>query len=270
MAARAVCSGSITFGLVTVPVKLYTAASSESVSFNFISPSSVGKGKTLKKARMPLLDAVNGKEIDRSTCPRGYEYAKGEFVVFSAEEIKKLEATKNSCIEIQEFAEISAVDLIQVEKSYYVKPDKGGDKGYKLLSQVMKEKSVAAIASWTYKGKERLVMVRDYKGGLLLHQLYYVNEVRDFDDNCAAVSLSEPELDIASQLIDQHTTGALDLSKYRDVHVDRVMKAVDQKKAGGEVNIETAAAASSLGTLEAMQAMLKASKKSPKKKAPKK
>jgi len=277
MAARAVSSGVLTFGLVTVPIKLYTAASGEAVKFNYIAPSSVGKGKTLKKTQMPLLDPDTGEKVDRSTCPKGYEYAKGEYVIFTPEEINSLDAGKNNCIEIQEFVETDSVDLIQIEKSYYVKPDKGGDKGYKLLSQVMKDKGVAAVATWVSRGKEHLVMVRPYKGGLLMHQMYYVNEVRDFEDNCAVVAISDAETAIAGQLVAQHTTGAVDLSKYRDGHIDRVMQAVEQKKKGGEINIESTTPGSSLDTLAAMQAMLSGSepeksekKKAPKKKAPKK
>ncbi|HUS89510.1 MAG TPA: Ku protein, partial [Desulfosporosinus sp.] len=206
--------------------------------------------------KMPLLDPDTNEEVSRSTCPKGYECAKGEFIVFTPEEIKSLDAVKNNCIEIQEFVEAASVDLIHIEKSYYVKPDKGGDKGYKLLSQVMKDKNVAAIATWVSRGKEHLVMVRSYRGGLLMHQLYYKNEVRDFEDNCAAVTISDVETKIAGQLIAQHTTGALDVSKYRDHYIDRVLAAVEQKKAGGEINIETTAPGSALDTLAAMQAML--------------
>lgn len=256
MAARAASSGALTFGLVTVPVKLYTAASGESVKFNFIAPSSVGKGKTLQRAEMPLLDPISGEKINRSTCPKGYEFAKGEYVLFNPEEINKLDAAKNSCIEIKEFVETSSVDLVHIEKSYYLKPDKGGDKGYRLLSQVMKDKGVSAIATWVSRGKENLVMVRPYRNGLVLHQLYYVNEVRDFENNCAVVELSDAEFNIAGQLIEQHMSPKLDLSQYRDKYIDRVLEAVEQKKAGGEINIESAASTSSLDTLAAMQAML--------------
>jgi DNA end-binding protein Ku len=255
MSARSVCSGCLTFGLVTVPVKVYTAASSESISFNYLTPTSVAAG-TPRKAAMPLIDPDNGEKIDRASCPRGYEHMKDQFVVFSAEEIKALDAVKNNCIEISEFVEIKEIDFVQVEDSYYLKPDKGGDKGYKLLANVMKEKGRVAIAQWVYRGKEHLALIRPYKGGLILHRLYYSNEVRDFEDNCAVVNISDVENQVAAMLIDKHTKPMFDVKQYHDQHIDRVMAAVETKKAGGNVVFAAAPVVQSNDMLAAMQAML--------------
>jgi len=230
MAARAVASGTLSLGLVTVPVKLYTAASSEQIRFNMIAPSG-------QKCKMPLLDPETDEEVSRSEAARGYEYEKGKFVFFTAEEIKALEAEKTGAIEIEEFVELESIDLVQIEKSYYVKPDKGGDKGFKLFSAILEEKKKVAIATWVSRGKEQLVAIRPYKGGLILHQLYFSHEVRDYDDNCAKVDISDAEFKVARQIMKKYDKGTFDIKKYRDRYADRVMEVVSQKKNGEQVVI---------------------------------
>jgi DNA end-binding protein Ku len=225
MSARASASGSISFGMVSVPVKYYTAASSESVKFRMITP----KGNPIKQK---YVDPVDGEEYSFKDCHKGFEYEKGKFVMFSPEEIKALESEGNKgCVEIEQFVPIETIDLVHVEQSYYIKPDKGGDKAFKLLASAMEAKSKAAVGQWTNRGKDHLVVIRPYKGGMILHTLYYQNEVRDYDDNVAVLPVSDVEKDLAGKLIDQLTVAAFNPDHYHDKYTQRVMDAVEKKKA---------------------------------------
>src|SRR5690606_19359417 len=131
MAARAIASGTISFGLVSIPVKLFTATASQQVRFNML------HAETKGRVKQQYVLASTGEVVDRKSMAKGYEYARGQFVLFTEEEIKKLEAERSSSIEIVEFVPLDSVDLISVEKTYYLGPDKGGDKAYKLLSASM-------------------------------------------------------------------------------------------------------------------------------------
>jgi len=175
MAARAISSGTISFGLVSIPVKLYTAASSEQVSFNMLHKKCTGRVK------QQYFCPTDNEIVERTDMVKGYEYARNQYVVFTEEELKALEAERSSNLEITEFVALESVDLVHVEKSYYLGPDKGGDKAYRLLSESMTKTGRAAVGRWSARGKEQLVLIRAYgQDGLILHQLYYANEVRSF------------------------------------------------------------------------------------------
>jgi len=261
MAARASASGVISFSLVSVPVKLYTAATSESVSFRMITP----EGNPI---RQKYVDPVSETEYAFKACSKGYEHTKGEYVLFTPEELKSLEAGDKGSIQIKNFVPAESVDLVSVEKSYYVKPDKGGDKGFKLLSMVMVETGKVAVGQWTNRGKEQLILIRPYKSGLILHTMFYKNEVRDYDDNCANLSFSDAEKAMAIKLIEQFSLPAFDPGEYRDQFSDRVLEAVQQKLDGNEVTVTATAAAPSLDLFAALQASLDATN-TPKNDAPK-
>ena len=233
VAARAISSGTISFGLVSIPVKLFTAASSEQVSFNMLHKKCNGRVK------MQYFCPTDNEVVERSDTVKGYEYAKGQYVLFSEEELKGLEAARDNSIEITEFVPLSSVDLVQVEKSYYLGPDKGGDKAYRLLSESMRGKDRVAVGRWAARGKEQLVLVRPHRDGLLLHQLYYGSEVRSFEDvdTGAKINFSDKERDLADRLIDQLSTDSFDTEKYHDSFSDRVRAAVDQKVQGQEVTV---------------------------------
>lgn len=225
MAARATATGSISFGLVSVPVKYYKAASAESVRFRMITP----KGNPIKQK---YVDPIDGEEYAQADCKKGYEYEKGKFIFFSPEELKALESggTKG-CVEIEHFVPIDSIDPVQIEASYYIKPDKGGDKAFKLLSLALEGKQKVAIGQWTRGGRDHLVVIRPYKGGMILHTLFYKNEVRDYDDNAAILPISDVEKDLAGKLIDQLTVAAFNPDHYYDKYTQRVMEAVEKKKA---------------------------------------
>ena len=249
MAARAISSGTISFGLVSIPIKLFTAASSQSVSFNMLHGECGNRIK--QQLYCPACDVV----VERKDLVKGYEYTKGQFVQFTDEELKKLEAERSSTLEIVEFVPLETVDFIQVEKSYYLGPDKGGDKAYKLLAEAMRRKERVAVGSWSARGKEQLVMIRPYQDGLILHQLYYAGEGRDcravtrrslcagevraYDDvdKGATFNFSDAEQDLADKLLDQLTVEEFDSEKFKDAYADRVLEVVDQKVAGQEITL---------------------------------
>ena len=233
MAARANQSGTISFGLVSIPVKFYTAASSEQVRFNMLH---TGCGARIKQQLYcPAHDAV----VSRNETIKGYEYAKGEYVHFEEEELKALEASRDSSINIVEFVPLDCFDLIQVEKSYYLGPDKGGDKAYRLLSEAMTESKKVAVGRWAARGKEQLVVIRPYRDGLLFHQMYYADEVRAFEDvdTGATFEFHEAERRLAHQLIDQLSAKEFEAEKYEDSFRSRVLSAVEQKVAGQKLQL---------------------------------
>jgi DNA end-binding protein Ku len=234
MGARAIASGTISFGLVAIPIKLYTAASSEQVRFNMLHEKCNGRLK------MQFYCPVDDEIVERKNTVKGYEYSKGQYVRFEESELKALEAARSNSVEITEFVPLSAVDMVQVEKSYYLGPDKGGDKPYRLLSQSMVAQEVVAVGRWAARGKEQLVLIRPYgNDGLLLHQLYYSNEVRSFDeiDTGAVFDFSDIERELALKLIEQLTSKTFDTSQYHDSYEGRVHAAVEEKVAGQEITV---------------------------------
>lgn len=233
MAARAISSGTISFGLVSIPVKMFTAASSEQVRFNMLHEKCGGRIK--QQLYCPTDDEV----VARNETVKGYEVASGQYVKFEDEELKALEASRDSSINIVEFVALSSFDLIQVEKSYFLGPDKGGDKAYRLLGQSMKQAGKVAVGTWSGRGKEQLIVIRPYQDGLLFHQMFYSDEVRAFDDvdRGATFDFHDAEKDLALKLIEQLTSDAVDLAKYKDSYRGRVLAAVEQKVAGQKLQL---------------------------------
>jgi len=231
MPARAITSGVISFGLVSIPVKLYTAASSEQARFNMLD------SRNGVRVKQQYISPADGKVMDKAEIIKGYEYARDQYVTFTDEELKALEADRSNHIEIVEFVPLSTFDLVQIEKSYYLGADKGGDKAYRLLSQAMEHKGKVAVGRWAARGKEQLVLIRPYKGGIILHQLYYANEVRSFAevDDTAKFEFNEKEFDLAERLIDQLSSDSFNVETYKDDYADRVRAAVEQKVAGKQV-----------------------------------
>jgi DNA end-binding protein Ku len=235
MAARAISSGTISFGLVSIPIKLYTAASPKSVSFNMLTP-------TGGRVKQQYVDAITGEVVDRASMTKGYEHARDQFVVFTEEELKKLDSPKTNQLELIEFVPKASVDPIHIEKSYYLGPDKGGDRAYRLLAQSLEQTDKFAVGRFNTRGKDQLVLVRAYRGGLMLHQVYYADEVRAWDevDTGATFTYREIELDLAARLVEQLSVDAFDPSKYSDEYAARVLAAVDQKVAGAEITVAPA------------------------------
>lgn len=233
MAARALGTGTVSFGLVSIPVKLFTATSAQKVSFNMLHKKCGGRMQ--QQYWCPKDEEV----VERTDIVKGYEYAKDQYVQFTDEELKALEAEKSSSIDIVEFVPAESVDFIYVEKSYYLGPDKGGSKPYRLLSEAMARTGKIAVANQWTRGKEQLVLIRPYQSGLILHQVHYADEVRAFGDIELGpeVAFKPGEGELADLLIQQLTQEAFDPSKYKDEYVERVRQAVEQKVAGQEITI---------------------------------
>jgi len=199
MPARATSSGTISFGLVSIPVKLYPATRSKSVHFNML------HAADRSRLKQQYVCTSCGEKVERSETVRGYEHARDHYVVFSEEELKKLEAKSDKAIEIEEFVPIERVDPIYFDTSQLLGPDKGGSKAYRLLNEAMLTMGRVAVGRFRTRGREQLVLIRPLGRGLVLHGLSYADEVASFEDVVFGdeVQLRASELQLAQQLIEQ-------------------------------------------------------------------
>ena len=211
MAARAIASGTISFGLVSVPVKLYTGTQSKSLSFNLLHE------KDKSRLRQQYVCAGCGEVVERNDMVKGYEYAKDQYAILSPDELKALESQSDQSIEIEEFIPIAEIDPIYFDRAYLLGPDKGGNKAYRLLREAMQRAGKGAVARFSTRGRQQLVLVRQAQDGLMMHSLYYADEVRDFSDveRGDEVTLKPTEIDLAVQLIDQLASDSFDPDQVR-------------------------------------------------------
>jgi DNA end-binding protein Ku len=254
MAARAIASGTISFGLVSVPVKLFTGTQAKGVSFNLL------HGKDKSRLKQQYICSTCGEVVEREEMVRGYEYAKDQYAVLSPEEIKALEQTSDQSIEIEEFVPIDSIDPIYFEKTYLLGPDKGGQKAYRLLREAMSKAGKGAVAKFSTRGRQQLVLLREAQGGLMLHSLFYADEVRDFSeiDRGESVTLKPGEIDLAVQLIEQLGVAAFDSAKFEDEYRKRALELIEQKVAGQEIALAPAQAPKGqiIDLMEALKASL--------------
>src|SRR5450755_1613407 len=231
--ARSIASLTISFGLVAIPVKLYSATvSSERLSFNLLRQAD---GSRVKQQYVAVND---GKLVERSEMLKGYEFAKDQYVMFSAEELKALEDTTSHSIDIGQFVSLESVDPLFFDGTYYLAPDKGGAKPYTLLATALRKTHRAAIGRWISRGKEHIIVVRALEDGLAMHQLHFKAEVRDLKDlGIEAAPVSEPELKLAQQLIDHLAAKKFDPNEYADEHKVRVEAAIQRKVDGKQVTL---------------------------------
>lgn len=232
MAARSIGSGTISFGLVSIPVRLYVATSSESLSFNMLHEPC--RSRIKQQLFCPTCERV----VERSETVKGYQFSKDQYVLFADEELKALEAAANRSIDIQEFVPLAKVDPVYFENAHYLGPEKGAEKAYRLLVQSMHDTGKVAVAQWTSHGKEHIVLIRALDAGLVMHALYYADEVRslaDITDGAEAPPARPAEVDLARKLIDQLSNDEFRPEAYHDAHRGRVQALVEQKIAGQEV-----------------------------------
>lgn len=231
MAARSIGSGTISFGLVSIPIKLFTATSAKSVSFNMLHKKCGGRLK------QQLFCPVDNEVVERSEIVKGYEYARDQYVKFEDEELKALEAARTDTLELVEFVPADTVDFLFIEKTYYLGPDKGGERAYRLLSESLERAGRLAVGRFATRGKDNLVLVRPYKKGLILHECFYADEVRSFDDveTGGAFEFKPIELDLADKLIQQLDRDKFEPERFRDTYADKVRAAVEKKIAGEQV-----------------------------------
>jgi DNA end-binding protein Ku len=229
--ARSLQSASLSFGLVNIPVKLYTAASSKSVAFHMLHE------KDGSRIRNHLFCEAENKQVSRDEVVKGYEVTKGRYVEVTDEELTAMEEAANHNVEILEFVPLGAVDPVYFQKTYYLGPDKGGEKPYRLLVEAMKQQNRGAVAKFVMRGKETLVMVRPYNGDhLALNALYYADEVRDVREiDAPKGQIRDGELKLAQQLLENLSTDKWDPEKYQDTYRERVLELIRKKEKGQAV-----------------------------------
>jgi len=229
--ARPLWKGAVSFGMVSIPIRLYTATEEKDVHFNMLHETDKGRLK------QHYTCSVCSEHVERNQTVRGYEYQRGQYVVLSDEELVALEHKSDRTIEIEEFVPLDKVDPIYFERSQYLGPDKGGHKAYRLLREAMRESGRVAIGRFSTRGREQLVLVRPTAEGLILHGLYYADEVRGFGDiELPDEDAFKPgELELAGQLIEQLTKPSFDPAKFEDEYRQSVLAAVERKVAGQEI-----------------------------------
>jgi DNA end-binding protein Ku len=227
--ASTVWKGHLTFGLVSFPVKLYSAARSESISFNQLHKSDNSR------VRQVLYCAAEDKPIPRTEIVKGYEYEKDRYIVIEEEEIKKVAPQSAKVMEIQEFVKADAVDPIYLETSYYMAPDEAGEKPYALLFDALKRSGYLGIAKVTMHNREHVVILRPGANGVLLHTMYYTHEIRKVDEFRTDLSLvKEKELALAQSLVEA-LAAEFEPEKYKDSYRENLLQMIESKKEGKEV-----------------------------------
>jgi DNA end-binding protein Ku len=253
--ARAIASLTISFGLVAIPVKLYSATvSSERLSFNLLR---LKDGSRVKQQYVAVND---GELVERAEMTKGYEFAKGQYVMFSPEELKALEDATTHTIDITQFVPLESVDPVYFDGTYYLAPDKGGAKPYSLLATALKKAKQCAVGRWISRGKEHIVILRPMDDGLAMHQVHFKAEVRSIKDlGVEAAPVSEGELKLANQLIDQLAAKRFDPNEYVDEHRARVEAAIQRKVEGKEVSFSEEPVANGPSNVVDLMEVLKAS-----------
>jgi len=254
--ASTVWKGHLTFGLVSFPVKLYSAARSESISFNQLHKHDNSRVKQV------LYCQAEDKPIPRSEIVKGFEYEKDRYVVIEDEEVKKVAPASAKVMEILEFVKSDEVDPIYMETSYYMAPDEAGEKPYALLFEALRKSGYVGVAKIAMHNREHVVILRPGKNGVLMHTMYYTHEIRQVDEFRTDLSLvKDKELALANNLIEA-LSGEFDPSKYHDNYRDNLLRMIESKKAGQEVVATPEPQQSKVvDIMEALKASLAAAKK---------
>ena len=231
MSARPIATGTVSFGLVAIPIKMYsTAESSQAVRFNMI------HAKCGTRVKYKYYCPTDEELVEREELTKGFQYTKGKYVLFSPEELQALTPEPTHAVEITEFVPAHTVDPIYFDKAYYLGPDKGGARPYKLLAEAMKKTERVALARYAARGKDYVVMVRPYRDGLVMQQMYYGDEVRAFDEvPVDDASIKDAELELAIQLVDQIAKDEFDPTAYRDEVRDQIWSLIESKIEGEEI-----------------------------------
>jgi DNA end-binding protein Ku len=234
MALRPLRNATISFGLVSIPVRFYTATKSEDVHFHLLHESC--GSRVNRKWWCPHHEKI----VDSDELIRGYEISKNKYVTFTDAEMETLETDDNRAVEITEFVDLHQIDPVFFEKAYYLGPSAGGGKTYRLLSQAMKKQDKVAVARWIGGGKEHLVVLRPYEKGLILHTMYYADEVRDFDaiDIEESGAVREKEVALAEMLINELTEKKFDPLQFKDEYRHRLLDRIRAKSKGKTIEAE--------------------------------
>jgi DNA end-binding protein Ku len=255
MAPRPIANGTISFGLVSIPVRLYSAAQpASSISFNLL------HAKDGARLKQQYVCSACGEKVDRDATVKGYEFEKERYVAFTTEELKALDEIASQTIDIAEFVPAADVDAVFYEKAYYLGPEKGGAKAYRLLAEAMTRAGKAALARYAARGKQYLVLIRPKDGRLVLQQLYYADEVRSFDEvPVEDAELKEQEVQLALQLVEQIASDRFQPERYEDGVKKRTLEAIARKVAGEEIRaVAPEPRAQVIDLMEALKASLAA------------
>ncbi len=227
MALRPLRNANISFGLVNIPVRFYTATKSEDIHFNLLHESC--GSRVNRKWWCPEHEQI----VEASELIRGYAISKGKYVTFTDEEIDTLESDDNRSLDITEFVDLGEIDPVMFEKAYFLGPAQGGGKTYKLLAQAMKKQNKVALARWVSANREHLVVLRPYETGLILHTMYYADEVRDFGAiEVEDTQLKDKEVKLAEMLIDELTEKKFNPLQYKDEYRERLLDRIKDKSKG--------------------------------------
>ncbi len=254
MPARSIGTATISFGLVSIPTKLYTTnESAGDIHFNMLHDADSARLK------QQYICTKCNEVVDREHTVKGYEYTKGQYVVFTPEELKALDAVATQTIALEEFVPASAVDPLYVDKSYYLGPDKGGERAYKLIHDAMLETGLVGIASYSARGKQYIVAVRPFQNGLIIHQLRYAQEVKPWAEIPIGdqPEIKPAEIGLAKQIIQQIASETFHPDKYKDEVSERMMELINKKVEGQEITVSPEAPAGKvIDLMEALKASL--------------
>ena len=254
MAARASGSGTISFGLVNIPVKLYSANdSSGKISFNQLHAD--------KKIRLKqqMIDPETGEAVPREKIVKGYEYAKDQYLIIDEEELEKLELATSRSMDITEFVPLEAVDPLYFESGNYLAPEKGAERAYALLVRGLEDMKHAAIAKYVARGKMHLLLIRAMKNALVMQYLRYADEVKPLSEiPVPDAKITDAELGLARQFIGSLAKPTFDITQYKDEYRDRLKELLDRKVKGESVDLTPVAApqAKVVDLMEALKASL--------------
>ena len=250
MAARSIGNGTLSFGMVSIPIRMYSAGeSSSAVSFNML------HDKCKSRLKQQYICPKDNEIVARDHMVKGYEFAKDQYVTFTQDELKAMEEEAQKAIEITEFVPSTKVDPVYFDGAYYLGPDKGGEKAYKLINEAMKQTGRAALAKWAARGKQYLVLIRPVGNGLVMQQLLYKDEVRPISEvPIEEAELKDSELKLAVQLVEQIANDEFKPENYEDEVRKRYHEAIQRKVEGQEV-ITTSEAPKSAQIIDLMEAL---------------
>jgi|SRR5262245_27954055 len=267
MAARSIASLTISFGLVSIPVKLFSATeASKAISFNLLHKTC---GSRLKQQYLCVKEEI---PVAREDMVKGYEFTKDQYVMFTPEELKAMEEAGTHTADITEFVPIESVDPVYFDKAYYLAPDKGGAKPYALLARALRESGRCALGRWAARGKQYIVMIRPAEGensdGLVMQQLLYAAEVRSIKEiDIPKTEVKDAELKLAQQLIEQQASEAFDPNAYKDEVRGRIEAAIQKKVEGQEITLAEAPEPGGGQVIDLMEALRASLEKKPARKA---
>ncbi len=231
MAARPIASATISFGLVSVPVLLYSASeSSTNLSFNWLHK------KCGSRLKQQYICSKDGEKVERDDMVKGYEFSKGQYVLFTPEELKALEEKSTGAVEVTEFVPLKQVDRIFLDRVYYLGPDKGGERAYRLLAEALKETGRAAIGQYAARGKQYLILIRPQDGVLVMEQLHYADEIRSpAEVPVSKGEVKKQELELAIQLVERASSDRFRPEVYEDNVRKRILEQIQRKIEGKEI-----------------------------------